>query len=408
MTLRGVETTAAQVYDALLASIENVYNDVVFGSGFIDSNTHPEEHKLYDNPFRVVDGPCYALVVHGKGPAVGGQGEIFAEAARGLTSSRVTIENNSISNIKCWNNEVPATVLGGDGVGPGRIANDARGAVFQMVKTFDANDPYLAMAADGTYQGNVVADMQMMVAYAIQQVALENIPERQTLFSNISDELIAWAQDGSTVFTPSFRCNGDSMHHVVKGMIVIRVEDTEGFMIQDNVIQDIENVSVEPFEPAECESYHTRASAENPEEQQLGNVRGISIAAVRGFRGGTNSRIRNNSVTNLSSANANVIVGIDVQGDSKATDIGGNVVDLAQGVGTSPNDPFIALRVREFADGQGADAIQVQNNNILAQETVIENDFFVRHKRHLMLAHQSGDIEWKNGGVPGCPFAGGM
>ena len=34
MTLRGVETTAAQVYDALLASIENVYNDVVFGSGF--------------------------------------------------------------------------------------------------------------------------------------------------------------------------------------------------------------------------------------------------------------------------------------------------------------------------------------------------------------------------------------
>jgi hypothetical protein len=403
MTLRGIEVTAAQVYDALITSIENVYNDVILG-GTIDQVKHPEEYKLFHNPFRVVDGPCYAFVIHGKGPAVGGQGEIFNEEDNQLTSSRVWIQDNNINNIKCWNNEVPATVVEEEGA-HGRVANDARGAVFQMVKTFDYSDPHLAMAEDGTYQGNVVADMQVMVARAIKDGVLQNTPERQTLFSTISDDMIAWAESGTTQFVFSFRCNGDSMHHVVKGMVVIRVEDTEGFEIKGNSIQNIENLSVAPFDPSGCESYHAGASSENEDEQQLGNIRAISIAAVRGFINGSNSQIRNNNIMNLRSTNANVIIGIDVQGDSKATDIKGNFVDLKRDVGKSTDDQYIALRVREFADGTGADAISVQKN-FLVQEAQLMNDFFIRrHNKRKLLAHQSGDIEWKNGG---CPFAAGM
>jgi len=57
MNLRGEETTAAAVYDALIHSINNVYADVINGSGFIDPSTHPVEYQLFNNPFGAVDGP---------------------------------------------------------------------------------------------------------------------------------------------------------------------------------------------------------------------------------------------------------------------------------------------------------------------------------------------------------------
>ena len=73
-----VETkTAAEVYDGLIASINNVYSDVVLGNGFINKANHHKEHSLFDNPFKVIDGPCYAFLVHGRGPAVFGKGCSF-------------------------------------------------------------------------------------------------------------------------------------------------------------------------------------------------------------------------------------------------------------------------------------------------------------------------------------------
>ena len=57
MDLRGVETKATDLYDSLIESINNVYSDVVLGNGRIKRNRHPEEYKLFNNPFRVVDGP---------------------------------------------------------------------------------------------------------------------------------------------------------------------------------------------------------------------------------------------------------------------------------------------------------------------------------------------------------------
>ena len=400
MNLRGAATTAEDVYNALIASIEKVYNDVK-AHGTIQQGT--DEYNVFHNPFGVVDGPCYAFVVHGKGPAVGGQGEIFNDEDDTVTSSQVTIKNNNIKNIRCWNNEVPAAVAPLDAYGNpvegAKPVNDARGAVFQWVKTFDDVDPYLAIAHDGTYKGNVVADMQIMVAKAILQGVIPNVPERQTNVNSITSDIIAWAESGTTVYEPAYRCNGDSMHHVVKGMIIIRVEDTEGFSIKGNSIQDITNLSVVPFEPASCNDYHLGASSENEDEQQAGNVRAISIAAVRGFESG-NSEIKNNNILNLESANANVIIGIDVQGDSSATDIKGNFVNVKEGVGESSDDQYIALRVRENTASVGDAAISVQKN-FLVQEAQITNVVTIRRKRKL-LAHKSGDIEWKNGG---CPFA---
>lgn len=55
--LRGKMTKASDVYDALVDAINNVYADVVEGSGSIDGVTHPMEFFLFDNKFKVIEGP---------------------------------------------------------------------------------------------------------------------------------------------------------------------------------------------------------------------------------------------------------------------------------------------------------------------------------------------------------------
>ena len=66
--------------------------------GFIDSVSHPNEFKLFNNPHHVIDGPCYAFLVHGKGPAVGGQGFTMSVNETAISES-VDIRNNQIENV---------------------------------------------------------------------------------------------------------------------------------------------------------------------------------------------------------------------------------------------------------------------------------------------------------------------
>ena len=101
-TLKGKTVTAAEAYDSLIDSINNVYSDVVINNnnnagGIINKDLHPIEYELFNNDFHVVDGPCYAFLVHGKGPAVGGQGFILDNDDT-TSSSNIVIRNNSINN----------------------------------------------------------------------------------------------------------------------------------------------------------------------------------------------------------------------------------------------------------------------------------------------------------------------
>ena len=53
--LRGVQTSAAAVYDALVNSINTVYDDVVQHGSIRSRNT--VEYELFHNPKSLVDGP---------------------------------------------------------------------------------------------------------------------------------------------------------------------------------------------------------------------------------------------------------------------------------------------------------------------------------------------------------------
>lgn len=259
---------------------------------------------------------------------------------------------------------------------------------------------------DGTYKGNVVADMQIMVAKAIVDGVLKDDPLRQTLPNTISPSIIEWAESDEIVLNPSYRCNGDAMHHVNKGIVVIRVEDTKGFTIEGNNIISVKNVSPLPF--TNCFDYHAGASDENEGEQQSGNIRGISVAAVRGYASNRHSTIKRNEIRALASTNPNVVIAIDVQGDSKAVDVDENTVDLSTRAGTSVLDEFVALRVRKHVDGEGHDAVTVGDNNAFSQEVQILNNRRLLRSAETdtrgLSKDEPGQIEWK---VGGCPFARG-
>lgn len=399
MDIAGVKTNAADLYEDLMDSINKVYEDVVIRrretGGFIDPATSPNEHYLFDNPFRVVDGPCYTFVIHGHGPAVGGYG--FAlEPDDTLTSSNIRIIDNQVRNIKCWTNEIPAAVINNN------VQNDARGAILQFVSSID-NKP-LAINPDGTYRRNVVADLQIMVADALNSTLPATDTNLQSV-STIDEKIVQWASTEGATFTPEYRCNGDSMHHVSKGMVMLRMEDTNGFLIENNLFRKIENLSTPAFgtDFGSCTTYHAGASLENLEDQQGANVRVISISAVAGFPSGGLSRVVNNKITHVGSFNAELVVGIDVQGESEDMKINKNLINLQQGVGEDTNDNLIAMRIREFVDDT---TVVVGNGNVFKQETqVLNRRRLGKEKRRAMLleAHKNlNKNEWQMGG---CPFA---
>jgi hypothetical protein len=394
MEIKGVFTTAEEVYNDLLAMIENTYFVVSRnkGSTFFEKK-FPDEYFLFHNKNQVVDGPCYAFIIHGKGPAVGGFGFELTESTK--MSSNIQISDNTIHNIKCWENEVPALVV--DGV----VQNDARGAIMQLIKS-TSEEKFLAINDDGTYKRNPVADMQIMSASAIQQGLLDDHPILQTVVNTISPSIVEWASSINDVLSPHYRCNGDSMHHTIKGMNVIRVEDCEGFTISGNSMNNIENLSDLPFE--NCSSYHLGASIEDT-TTQVGSVRVISVAAVTGYVTGSQakSQIVHNDLSNVS---GQIIIGIDIQGKSDSCFIDNNQFDDS----FLPRDDVeksIAIRLREFVDTSvdGFQAIEIgPNNNIDETQIEMMNDSTgSEHMRKLEELHKKMNVgnEWKLGA---CPF----
>ncbi|KAL7519875.1 hypothetical protein ACHAWX_004632 [Stephanocyclus meneghinianus] len=418
MKLRGKKTTAAQVYNSLVRSIANVYRDIM-EQGFVDSDAHPNEFKLFNNPHRVIDGPCYAFLVHGKGPAVGGQGFLMSVNESSVSES-VDIRNNQIENIQCFTNEVPALVINNT------VQIDARGAVFQLIDTL--TNEWMACDKGMRYKGNIITDAQLMVAKAIHNGVLQDSPLLQTNVSSISKDLIRWAENPDKVFKPHFRCNGDIMHHVVKGTIVVRVEDTRGFTIKGNVINSasvlsgpaaatpdyfksfLKNGNLRNQASWTCSSYHNGSSVEDGTEQQLGNLRGVSVASVASYHLKNNSTdhscIIGNTITGFESKHANCIVGIDMQGVSEGVLVANNDVDLAARVGSNIDDHYISFRVRKFASSGNV----IKQNNKFVQDTLYE-DIPGRKVRSMKLIppknhpHVPFVNEWEYGG---CPFGKGQ
>ena len=281
--------------------------------------------------------------------------------------------------------------------------NDVRGAVFQLVRSSD-NAP-IAINPDGTYKGNVVADMQIMVAKAINDGLISSTPQLQTAVNTLSSTITDWASSKDDVYKPQYRCNGDSMHHVVKGMTIIRVDDAVGFRIRQNKIGQVYNFSPASFQ--QCFDYHKGFSITDKATLQQGAIiRGIAVSAVTGYEEIEKlSMITKNSIKKFYSRNAPVIVGIDVQGMSDSLVIERNKVNLNIGIGEDTTDKYVALRVREDVNTdlsfEEHKNIMILNNTF-SQEVETMKVYFSQVKKRCPNASKN---EWEVGQSPGgCPF----
>ena len=163
------------------------------------------------------------------------------------------------------------------------------------------------------------------------------------------------------------------MHHVIKGSIMIRVEDCQGFIIKGNTIDNVDILSEGPLPDELCVDYHKGASSSDGSDRMLADLRGISVAAVSAYDddlrdGNDASTICSNTITNLKSE-AKLIAGVDVQGVSTGVDLENNYVNLDRTAFDSPDDKWIGLRLRESASG-----IAVKQNNNFVQGVVIESE----------------------------------
>ena len=199
-----------------------------------------------------------------------------------LLSADVYITDNHVENIKCFTNEILAVVL------EDKVMNDARGSILQFYNgavhtgVVDAEAP----AVGKLYVGNVILDAQVMTAKALMDGVFADplisyILQPQV--NSVSTALIEWAQ-GSMALDLQFRCNGDSMHHVIKGSIMVRIEDCQGFEVRGNIIKNVEVLSEAASTNADmCDDYHLGASSEDGSDRMLADIRGISVAAVSGY-----------------------------------------------------------------------------------------------------------------------------
>lgn len=123
-----------------------------------------------------------------------------------------------------------------------------------------------------------------------------------------------------------------------------------------------------------------------------------------------------NISVDITSTNANVVVGIEVAGSSMEVTIVDNFVNLVEGVMDDPNDKFVALRLRSKVDI----GTIIEKKNILVQGVKKEERGVTgRHLssresklgqlRSLLDANfHDHDTEWAFGATPGrggCPFA---
>lgn len=191
-------------------------------SDYVSDNNKPFFLRLYPKltnlpPTYEHMKKSYAFLIYGEGPASNG----FAlEVEEEGSSSNVIIRNNIIRDMKCFTHETPTAINNDD-----QPIIDARGQVFQFYSSLQGR----GISNNGRYQGNVLSDAQIMTAKAIHDGVFDtsgNDPFHITNVTTIPKEVIEWAQGAQSSYLPKYRCNGDIMHHVSKGMVMIRVEET--------------------------------------------------------------------------------------------------------------------------------------------------------------------------------------
>ncbi|WP_141135150.1 hypothetical protein [Puniceibacterium sediminis] len=242
----------------LAADMDAVFDHVIFGKP-IDKSRQAAA-ALFLNPTGHVDGNAYGIAVHSRGMLAGPfvcRDVSFADGLndnKDIDACKVRIVHTSIADTRASVREIVALgpVTAPD-TPPAPHLVDAAGAVLPF---FPTGDQPGIMDDQGRPALTSLAVLQFAIAEAVAGLPLDQRPPfpRRT----ISETIRHWASDGNQRLVPSdetpgvwqigiakperfqVRCNGDSMHHVNKGVIALFIQavsdlDLDNLLISNTV-----------------------------------------------------------------------------------------------------------------------------------------------------------------------------
>jgi len=341
-----------QAVDAVEVLAQQVVDDIR-ATNSIDDDAHPEAAALFKNRQRVCDGNSYGIVVHPIGMAAGPywSGEPPAAGTRESSEQIYIMRSHFDATV---NHVVEVVALVAD--------NDVtvRGPAGDVLRVTDNADGVACMDAEtGDYVPNALADLQIALMDASLDV--DDAATRKRYFGTTHGDqrVIDWAHGEHTmahlVENEGFHYwrNGDTMFHVNKGTLGVRIEGSRSVCLEDVTVHRTENggalgnVRALPGESSDVEAAYVGAQDgghpnQAPQYGYMGaDVRGLAVAASHTVH---LSRVSVKAVK----ARAGLAYGIDVF--NHAVDVhcnAGNAVDGVQTL-TCDSDDVMA---GQYANG---------------------------------------------------------
>jgi hypothetical protein len=221
----GGTKTGEQILNNLVAEMNTVLDAV--------KANQPVPDGIFKNSSGLYDGGGYGIVINSRGVVVNG----FKTSRVGAVGNEdIIIHNVQIENMETGQGEIIGISNANDpnhdpSAYGGKVQVGPVGSVFQV----------LVASTAGAYVGNVVSDAKLFVA--------KFSPGSGTV--NITDPIINWALSGADDLEQVlldnnyyFVSGGDSMAHVMKGIIGLFVSAGKDIKCFDMQIRNIKNVSL--------------------------------------------------------------------------------------------------------------------------------------------------------------------
>lgn len=334
-------TPAQTAMGTLNNLLDETFNKIIFDNLPVD--------PLFLNPSKIIDGNAYGFLLNPKGVAVNS----FLERRNNNKSNETTniyINNCSVNGVHANIREIIAV-----GNGNGKAQVDTAGAVlqfFNLVSTLVGDKYY--------YNGNELSDVQIELARIKHN--REDINANVSFFGtlNITRGIVLWKDNAGYYFKINVNnklqlfngsdapvminsdiveyeifCNGDTMFHVNKGTIGLKIDGANNITIKNTNVSDIKNTGATGSEI--CGNY----IKSHPDQNHIigysgAQAFGASLCAVNDYTS------ENLHITEVESVNGTAY-GITLQNDSFNCNMKNTNVDYIRSSVNNDFDPNMSV-----------------------------------------------------------------
>ena len=185
-------------------------------------DTGETSDEFFRNKFGIPDGNVYGILMHSDGVAIND----FNTSDKKI--KKIKMKNIEIDGLKCKVTETVG-ISGKNGVG---VQTDSTGAIFDILSNTDEN---------GNYKGDILSEIRLFIAEMDIKYGLTSGK------NNITQDLINWSKGFENIsyllsLGYKYKCNGDVMFHVNKGLMGIRLDSCYCIKLDNIYISNLYNI----------------------------------------------------------------------------------------------------------------------------------------------------------------------